>query len=235
MREAEGGSRLHNTITDWPNSGYTRRIAFPSRLAVTLRGWMSILGKRISGRARAAVVCLFYFMISKKWVTLVLFVPLSFASLLLTASRADAQSAITSSFTFQGRLTDGGAPANGVYDLTFTLFPTNIGGVAVAGPITNAPTAVSNGLFTVLLDFGASAFPGDARWLEVAVRSNGVATSRIPLTPHGLKPFGHDLGRQHRRRHDHRTHAGGGQRGSQSPGERPKRRGQRRHGAVAHE
>src|SRR5258706_12632946 len=28
MREAEGGSRLHNTITDWPDSGYTRRIPF---------------------------------------------------------------------------------------------------------------------------------------------------------------------------------------------------------------
>src|SRR6266853_4268147 len=28
LREAEGLSRLHNTITDWPDSGYTRRIAF---------------------------------------------------------------------------------------------------------------------------------------------------------------------------------------------------------------
>jgi hypothetical protein len=28
MREAEGLSALHNTITDWPDSGYTRRIAF---------------------------------------------------------------------------------------------------------------------------------------------------------------------------------------------------------------
>src|SRR6266550_4008489 len=28
MREAEGLSRLHNTITAWPDSGYTRRIAF---------------------------------------------------------------------------------------------------------------------------------------------------------------------------------------------------------------
>ena len=28
MREAEGLSRLHNTITDWPDSGYMPRIAF---------------------------------------------------------------------------------------------------------------------------------------------------------------------------------------------------------------
>src|SRR5437879_4489797 len=28
MREAEGPSRLHNTITAWPDSGYPRRIAF---------------------------------------------------------------------------------------------------------------------------------------------------------------------------------------------------------------
>ena len=31
MREAEGVSRLHNTNTDWPDSGYTRRIPFIPR------------------------------------------------------------------------------------------------------------------------------------------------------------------------------------------------------------
>jgi len=76
-------------------------------------------------------------------------------------------------FTYQGRLNDGGNPANGSYDLEFTLYDADIGPGAVAGPLTNAATAISNGLFTVTLDFGSGIFEGNARWLEIAVRTNG--------------------------------------------------------------
>ena len=92
-------------------------------------------------------------------------------------------------FTYQGRLTDGGNSANGSYDLKFTLFDTNSGGTAVAGPLTNSAVAVSNGLFVTTLDFGSGAFSGDARWLELGVRTNGSAgnftalSPRQPLTP----------------------------------------------------
>ena len=75
-------------------------------------------------------------------------------------------------FTYQGRLNNGTNPATGSYDLTFTLFATNSGGVAVAGPITNSATAVSSGLFTTTIDFGAN-FPGADRWVEISVRTNG--------------------------------------------------------------
>src|SRR5215831_7693752 len=75
-------------------------------------------------------------------------------------------------FTYQGRLNDGANPANGSYDLTFTLFATNSLGSPVAGPLTNTATALTNGLFTVTLDFG-NQFPGDARWLEIGVCTNG--------------------------------------------------------------
>src|ERR1039458_5294857 len=75
-------------------------------------------------------------------------------------------------FTYQGRLNNGTNPATGSYDLTFTLFATNSGGVAVAGPITNSATAVGNGLFTTTIDFGAN-FPGADRWVEISVRTNG--------------------------------------------------------------
>src|SRR5688572_8281239 len=57
-------------------------------------------------------------------------------------------------FTYQGRLNDAGGPARGNYDLTFTLFGASNGGSALAGPLTNSPTAVSNGLFSVTLNFG---------------------------------------------------------------------------------
>jgi hypothetical protein len=94
-------------------------------------------------------------------------------------------------FTYQGRLNDGANPANGTYDLTFTLFSVSSGsgaGALVGGPLTNSPVNVSNGLFTVTLDFGANAFTGPARWLEIGVRTNGGGgfnplTPRQPATP----------------------------------------------------
>src|SRR5438132_3291147 len=76
-------------------------------------------------------------------------------------------------FTYQGRLTDNGSPANGSYDLQFTLFGVSSGGSAIAGPLTASHTGISNGLFTVTLDFGAGLFTGADRWLEISTRTNG--------------------------------------------------------------
>lgn len=93
------------------------------------------------------------------------------ATLSLFSFRALAQS---TAFTYQGRLNDGGAPANGNYDLRFTVYDsTNSPGVLIAGPITNTATAVSNGLFTVALDFGSAPFEVGARGLEIAARPSG--------------------------------------------------------------
>src|SRR5262245_35828021 len=92
-------------------------------------------------------------------------------------------------FTYQGRLVDGGNPANGAYDLTFALFNTNTGPGQIGVTVTNQDVAVTNGLFTVTLDFGAGRVVGNARWLEIGVRpgaSHGVFTTlapRQPLTP----------------------------------------------------
>jgi hypothetical protein len=85
-------------------------------------------------------------------------------------------------FTYQGRLNDGVNPANGNYDLRFSIYDLNTGGAIVGGSITNSPTAVSNGLFTVTLDFGAGIFSGADRWLQIAMRTNGVG-SFIILNP----------------------------------------------------
>jgi hypothetical protein len=85
-------------------------------------------------------------------------------------------------FTYQGQLQNNGSPASGTYNLTFSLFGTNTTGTAVAGPVTNNSVAVSNGLFTVLVDFGPGVFTGASNWLEVAVETNG-GVSFITLTP----------------------------------------------------
>ena len=95
-------------------------------------------------------------------------------------------------FTYQGRLLDGAVIANGLYDLTFELFDASVDGQSF-GSRTNSPTSVSNGLFTVLLDFGGAAFGDGERWLEIGVRTNGGATfqplsarQRITSVPYAI-------------------------------------------------
>jgi len=93
---------------------------------------------------------------------------------LLSAFNVQVFSAFAQSttFTYQGRLNDGAAPANGGYDLRFALFDLASGGAQQGNTLTNSATAVSNGLFTVTLDFG-NQFLGADRWLELAVRTKG--------------------------------------------------------------
>lgn len=88
-----------------------------------------------------------------------------------------------SAFTYQGRLSDGVNPANGIYQLQFALLDAASAGTVIAGPLTNSVVAVSNGLFTVSLDFGLAAFSGDNRWLELGVRTNGSAAAFTLLAP----------------------------------------------------
>lgn len=90
-------------------------------------------------------------------------------------------------FTYQGTLTDQGAPANGAYDFQFAVFPVATGGSAISTIVTEVP--VSNGLFTVTLNFGPNIFTGADRWLDIRVRPGGgiglftSITPRQPLLP----------------------------------------------------
>ncbi len=88
-------------------------------------------------------------------------------------------------FTYQGRLNDGASPANGSYDLTFALYDAVSGPAQVGNTLTNSTTGVSNGLFTVTLDFG-NQFPGADRWLEIGVRKTGSLAAFTTLAPRQL-------------------------------------------------
>jgi hypothetical protein len=89
----------------------------------------------------------------------------------------------SSAFTYQGRLTDGSNPANGNYNFRFVLIDAAVGGNQIGPTLTNAPVAVTNGLFTALLDFGGAVFDGGARWLEIGVRTNGSNGAYVILSP----------------------------------------------------
>src|ERR1017187_770507 len=91
-------------------------------------------------------------------------------------------------FTYQGRLNDATNPANGSYDLRVAVYNTLTAGTQQGNLLTNTATGVTNGLFTVPLDFGAGIFNGNARWLEIGVRTNGTGTfttlaPRQPVLP----------------------------------------------------
>ena len=86
-------------------------------------------------------------------------------------------------FTYQGKLDIGTNAAKGTFDLKFTLYDALDYGNVVGTPLTNPAVAISDGLFSVVLDFGSDAFPGAARWLEMGVRSNGSGGAFTQLLP----------------------------------------------------
>ena len=84
---------------------------------------------------------------------------------------AFAQAPVGSSFTYQGKLTDSGSPINNACDFRFKLFDAATGGTQIGSTLALKNTTPANGLLTVSLDFGFSAFQGDGRFLEIEVRN----------------------------------------------------------------
>lgn len=110
-----------------------------------------------------------------------LFVLLSCAGLML-ATTPPAR-AMGTSFSYQGSLEDGGAPANGSYDFEFNLIDTGGGTIGVNQ---RDNVQVVQGVFTVTLDYGSvpTAFPGNfVRFLEIGIRPAGAAGPYEYLTP----------------------------------------------------
>jgi len=99
-----------------------------------------------------------------------------------TASAIPLNAPLGTGFTYQGRLTDGGAPANGTYDLEFKLYDALSGGSQVGSTVSQGDVTVSDGLFTVQLDFG-NVFDGTALYLEIGVRPGASDGAYTPLTP----------------------------------------------------
>jgi hypothetical protein len=108
----------------------------------------------------------------------------SFAALILQPLTA---APLGTAFTYQGRLLEGTNACNGNAEFVATLWDVASGGTALA---TNASgsviVGVTNGLFVLPLDFGTN-FPGDARWLQLEVRTTigsfNTLSPRQALTP----------------------------------------------------
>ena len=100
----------------------------------------------------------------------------------------------TRTITYQGRLTDTNAAANGQYDLRFQVFDTATDGAAQSTALALENVQVINGIFTVQLDFGIlpAILDGGNLFLEIAVRpgvSTGAYATLAPRQPLTATPY----------------------------------------------
>ena len=109
------------------------------------------------------------------------------------ASRAEP---LGSGFTLQGQLKQGGSPLNDTADFEFTLWDADVDGNQIGGVVAIDNITVVDGLFTVTLntggEFGPDALNGEARHVEVSVRSpagGGIFTTLAPRQPMTGAPY----------------------------------------------
>ncbi|MBU6411913.1 MAG: hypothetical protein KGS45_00425 [Planctomycetes bacterium] len=121
---------------------------------------------------------------------------LTVQTLVRAASLLAGGEALAIPFTFQGELRDGGTAVNGVYDMQFSLFGVATGGTKIGDTQCADNVTVTNGRFTVVLDFG-NTFDGTDRFLAIDLRadtglacddSSGFATftqrAQVTIAPH---------------------------------------------------
>jgi hypothetical protein len=122
----------------------------------------------------------------------------SVASVLLSASGAAAGTPLSTEFTYQGALSSAGSAFSGLADFQFRMYDDEFGGAQIGATILIKNVPVDRGLFTVPLDFGASALNGENRWIEIDVQTpsggGGFSTlsgrQRISATPYALQTRG---------------------------------------------
>jgi hypothetical protein len=115
-------------------------------------------------------------------------IPAVFAALIAAAGTAKAQGP-GSAFTYQGELKQGTTVVSGTADLRFRLYDAATGGNQIGLEQSVLAASMSDGRFTVNLDFGAPAFAGAARFLEIDVRVPAGSGAYTTLTPRqALRP-----------------------------------------------
>ena len=106
---------------------------------------------------------------------------------------------VGSGFTYQGKLDQNNLPVDDNCDFEFRLFDTATGTPQIGNVDTQSNVPVINGLFTVTLNagnqFGANAFDGQAKWLEIRVRCPTGSPGFTVLEPRQLltaAPYTHN-------------------------------------------
>jgi hypothetical protein len=94
-------------------------------------------------------------------------------------------------FTYQGELRDNGGLASGTFGIAFSLWNAASGGSQSGATIGPNAVQVTDGRFTVELDFGAAAFNNQSRFLEITVEGFTLSP-RQPITrsPYSIQTRG---------------------------------------------
>ena len=107
-----------------------------------------------------------------------------FLTIALTMLFSSFVAAQGNAFSFQGRMNDGTNPANGQYDMQFSLFNGVTGGTQIGATVARPATTLINGVFSTTLDFGATAFNNpNAVFIEIAVKPAGSPNNYTILGP----------------------------------------------------
>ena len=109
------------------------------------------------------------------------FIPASIVGVVIVILAGGWIGQVDSSFDYQGQLKVGGQPANGVYDLIFTLYDEYDTPIGMPNEFYNQ--TVENGLFSVVLYFGDRVFGNETRYLQIQVRPHGDEMPFVTLSP----------------------------------------------------
>jgi hypothetical protein len=118
-------------------------------------------------------------------------IPVTIAALLAAAGSTLGQSPGTT-FTYQGELKQSGSTVTGLADLKFRLYTASTGGTQIGSELSLPSASLTSGRFSADLDFGAPAFAGQARYLEIDVRfpaGSGTYTTLSPRQPVRPAPY----------------------------------------------
>jgi hypothetical protein len=116
----------------------------------------------------------------------------SLIGLMLGAAAFMGGTPVDARFTYQGQIRDGDALVNGSADIRFSLWDSLDGGSMVGSMVTKTNLTVTDGRFATELDFGTSAFAGDARWIQMEFRApagTGQYTTLVPRQRVNAVPY----------------------------------------------
>ena len=102
-----------------------------------------------------------------------------------------AQTPLGNAFTYQGQLKKSGLPYTGTASFSLSLWDAPVAGNQIGTTSVQLDVPVSQGVFTVMPDFGPGAFEGSGRWMLIQVKTPGDAgpTDLDPRQPLTAAPY----------------------------------------------